>query len=421
MVYVLDCNGKAIMPCTNSIARLLLKEGKAKCVRRTPFTIKLKYSLVKVYTQKLIMGIDTGSSKVGYAVVNLRSNVYYLSQVEIRNDISAKMERRSKYRRNRRSRKTRYRKARWLNRRNSIRTNRFSPTMVSKLWSHLKEVSFIESILPIFKIVIETGTFDPHRLKNPDITHNRKLYSKGLNYGFENTKAYVLDRDGYTCQHCGAKSKNIRMEVHHIIFRKNNGSDEESNLITLCEDCHSDLHKGLIVLRKNGKRKNNLKHATQMNSIRVQLLKILTGAEETFGYITKIHRMYSGLPKEHYYDALVIANIYNFRYDKTSIVFKNTSILYKKCISKGDFQQTKGVRSEKRIPTGKILGFRKFDKVSYKNQDYFIKGRMSSGYAILMDIDSNKIDLKPIPKLKLLKRRCARKSWIISQKTIVNI
>ena len=35
-VYVLNKEGKPLMPCRPVIARLLLKEGKAKCIRRTP-------------------------------------------------------------------------------------------------------------------------------------------------------------------------------------------------------------------------------------------------------------------------------------------------------------------------------------------------------------------------------------------------
>ena len=72
----------------------------------------------------------------------------------------------------------------------------------------------------------------------------------------------------------------------------------------------------------------------------------------------------------------------------------------------------------KPIPTGKLFGFRKFDKVQYKGKEYFIKGRMSSGYAILMDIEGNKVDLKPIPKFSKMKRESARKTWITIQKTI---
>jgi len=41
--------------------------------------------------------------------------------------------------------------------------------MVSKINSHLKEIKFVKSILPITKIIIETATFDPHALKNPEV------------------------------------------------------------------------------------------------------------------------------------------------------------------------------------------------------------------------------------------------------------
>lgn len=63
-----------------------------------------------------------------------------------------------------------------------------------------------------------------------------------------------------------------------------------------------------------------------------------------------------------------------------------------------DYQQTKGIRSEQPITTGKICGFRKFDKVKYFGKEYFIKGRMSTGYAILMDISGKKIDFGNMPK-----------------------
>jgi len=146
VVYVINCDGKPLMPCQPVIARLLLKQGKAKVIKRTPFTIKLLYQTTS-YTQPLTLGIDTGSSKIGSAVVNDKNEVVYLSQVEVRNDIADKMKQRAKYRRNRRYRKTRYRKARWLNRKNSIKKDRFSPTMTSKINSHLKEIKFVKSIL----------------------------------------------------------------------------------------------------------------------------------------------------------------------------------------------------------------------------------------------------------------------------------
>jgi hypothetical protein len=257
--------------------------------------------------------------------------------------------------------------------------------------------------------VLETGTFDPHALKNPDVLRHKWLYQKGINYGFANTKAYVLTRDSHTCQHCKGKSKERRLEVHHIIFRSQSGSDDASNLLTLCKTCHDGLHAGTVTLKQKGAKKGTQLHATQMNGIRVQLLKRVQ-SEETWGFVTKEHRLLAGLPKEHVFDAAIIATW------GRKPVFQTTSVILKRCIPDGDYQQTKGKHSQQRVTTGKIMGFRKFDKVRYRDQDYFIKGRMSTGYAILMDQAFNKVDLKPIPKFEHMKRVSARASWIMHQK-----
>jgi len=405
MVYVISKTGTPLMPCQNVVARLLLKDGMAKCIRRTPFTIKLLNDTTK-YTQPLTHGVDTGSDTIGSAVSDENGNIVYRAEVKVRNDIPEKMTQRANYRRNRRNRKTRYREARWRHRGNSIKTDRFSPTMTSKIDSHLKEIRFVGSILPIAKLILETGTFDPHALKNPEVLDNKWLYQKGINYGYANTKAYVLHRDGHICQYCANRSKDRQLEVHHILYRSEQGSDEAENLITLCKTCHVRVHSHLIEIR-GGKRKGNLSHATQMNSIRIQLLKRLD-CEETYGYITKEHRQLYGLEKTHSNDAAVIAS------QGKAVTFKTDEILLKKCIPDGDYQQTKGNRSEQRIPTGKIQGIRKNDKVFYKGSEYFIKGRMTTGYAILMDIDGRKVDLKPIPKFTKMTRMNARTSWMVA-------
>lgn len=411
LVYVLNHNEEPLMPCKPVVARLLLKDKRAKVVRRCPFTIKLLQPSQE-YKQPIALGIDTGSSKLGSAAVDNQGNVLYLGEVEVRNDVTENMKQRAMYRRNRRNRKTRYRQPRFLNRKNSIQTGRFPPTIKSKLHSHLKEIGFVKSLLPITETVIEGASFDPHALKNPAVLSNKWLYQRGTNFGFANTKAFVLDRDGYTCQHCFGKSKDHRLHVHHILFRRDGGSDDESNLIALCKTCHTRLHDGEIALKKNGKRKGHLKHASQMNVLRVQLLA-QTQATETFGFVTKEIRQFWNLPKEHYFDAVAIAS------QGSPLVFKTLSVVLKKCVADGDYQLSKGNRSEQRIETGKIGGFRKFDKVAYAGQEFFIKGRMSTGYAILMDISGAKIDLKPIPKFTKMERVSARKSWIITTKTIV--
>lgn len=415
MVYVLSKNGQPLMP-TNRHGKVkhLLKDGKAKVVKRCPFTIKLLYNSTN-YTQDLILGVDTGSGTIGTAVSKNNGDIVYMAEVIVRNDITDKMTQRAKYRRNRRNRKTRYRKARFLNRKNSNKSNRFSPTMISKLHSHVKEIEFVKSILPITTLVLETGRFDTHLLKNPNLANPKVRhwgYQKGINYGFENTKAYVLNRDNYTCQCCKGKHKDSKLEVHHIIYRSQNGSDEESNLIALCHTCHKDLHSGKISTKLSGKVKGNLKYATQMNSIRKQLFRLYPNAIETFGYVTKANRLHLGVDKKHYCDACTIATQGN--------VFNVKGNLYKKkCVSEGDFQQTKGIRSEQPITTGKICGFRKYDKVKYFGKEYFIKGRMSTGYAILMNINGEKTDFSYLPrgfktpKLSNCKRVTARTSQMI--------
>ena len=416
MVYVLTKDNKPLMPTNrHGHVRRLLKAGKAKVVRRMPFTIKLLYETPE-NVQELTLGVDTGSSVIGNAVSTNDGKIVYTSKIIIRNDIKKKMDRRRTYRRNRRNRKTRYRKARFNYRRNSIRSDRFSPTMISKYHSHIKEIEFIKSILPITKLVLETGTFDPHLLKDPSLA-NPKIakwgYQKGTNYGFENTKAMVLNRDGYKCHICKTKKQGVKLEVHHIIFRSNGGGDSPENLITLCHNCHEKLHHGEIKLKLKGEPKGQLKHATQMNSIRIQLLKYYPEAIETFGYITKANRQNLNIAKDHHLDACVIAS------EGRTITNLNELVYIKRDIPRGDMQQTKGVRSKLRIETGKIHGFRKFDKVRYFGREYFIKGRMSSGYAVLMDIYGKKVDFSHLgngnrtPKLTLCKRISSRRNRLI--------
>ena len=92
----------------------------------------------------------------------------------------------------------------------------------------------------------------------------------------------------------------------------------------------------------------------------------------------------------------------------------------KKCVSKGDFQQTKGIRSEQPITTSKICGFRKFDKVRYFGKEYFIKGRRSTGHVVLMSVDGTKADFSAMPrgfktpKMANLKRLEARSGWVVA-------
>lgn len=416
-VYVISKDGQPLMPTKRfGKVRRLLKSNKAKVIKRCPFTIKLLYEPNTTIVQEVILGVDTGSKHIGIACV-ANEEVLYQSQVELRVDIKSNMDGRRQTRRFRRNRKTRYRKSRFLNRANSTKKDRLPPSVRHKVQAHIDEIEFCKKILPVSKIVLEVSQFDTHLMKNPALISEKLRhwgYQKGFNYEFSSRREAILNRDKYTCRICG--KKHTRLEVHHIIYRSQGGTDDENNLITLCEDCHDKLHKGKLTLDKKP-RKMNLKYATHMSIIRSQLLKVYPKVIETFGFITKENRNHLNLPKDHYIDACVIAS--------GGKDFKlNNEIFYKRRVAKGDYQLIKGIRGEKVIPVGKIQGFRKFDKVKYFGKEYFIKGRMSSGFALLMDIFNNKIDFSYMskgyktPKLSNLKRLSARSSCLVMSKVV---
>ena len=415
MVYVISKHGQPLMPCSkHGKIKRLLKSGKARVIRRCPFTIQLTYD-VPNYRQEVVLGQDTGSKHVGTACVS-NNKVLYQSQMELRDDIKSKMDDRRSHRRFRRN-KLRYREARWNNRGNSIKKDRYSPTLKSKFDSHVKEIEFCKKILPISKIVLETEKFDTQLMKKPWLQQYGWAYQKGVNYGYANARAHALDRDSYTCQLCG--KKHTHLEVHHIIWRSQDGSDELDNLITLCKDCHDAIHDGTKMLKLRGKKKSTLRYATQMSVLRSMLLKRYHNAIETFGFVTKANREVMGLGKDHYIDAVVIAN-------GGQSVELNSDIFYKKCVTKQSRSMRRGICGEKTIPLGKVCGFRKFDKVEYLGQECFVKARRSSGAFVLMDIFGQTLKFKPIggvdnPSYKKLKRLDTRKSVLIERREAIPV
>jgi len=378
LVYVLNKDGKPLMPCKPSKARKLLNACKAKVVVRVPFVIKLLHGSAG-YRQPIIAGMDTGSKTIGCAAI-ANNKVVYQSEVAIRTDVSKKMQQRAMYRKTRRGRKCRYRPARWANRASMRATGRLAPSMYSKLYSHLREKKQLEAILPITCWKVETASFDIHKILNPEISGI--AYQQGKQQGFYNVKAYILHRDNYTCQSKITVKHSVKLHVHHIIFKSQGGSDMPSNLITLCESCHNDLHAGKFSLK--GK-KSNTKHPTEVGIIKSQLKKIWE-FEETFGFETKFKReKLLKLPKTHYYDAVAIC------YNENEFIQQGISVLHKRHVAAGSYQHSKGKRSEKRIPVGKLFGLRKFDYIQTTQGTGFVKGKRSTGYFALETILGKKI------------------------------
>lgn len=93
------------------------------------------------------------------------------------------------------------------------------------------------------------------------LTHNDRKDLKPGQYLLENpkpipafsrevskeTRAFVLDRNGFTCQMCGAvagephpydSSRKTRLHIGHIVDKSKGGTDDPSNLRAICSVCN---------------------------------------------------------------------------------------------------------------------------------------------------------------------------------------
>ena len=376
------------MPTTrHGKVRRLLKDKKAVVVNLCPFTIKLMY-ITPDYKQEIALGVDAGTKHVGLSATT-KSKELYASEVILRNDIVDLLSTRRELRRTRRY-KLRYRKPRFNNRVKSNRSGWIAPSVRYKIDAHIRVINNACSILPISHIVIEVAQFDTQKIKNPDISG--KEYQEGDQLGFWNVREYVLTRDEHKCQHCKGKSKDKILNVHHIESRKT-GGNSPSNLITLCETCHKEYHKGNIKLKV--KRGTSLRDAAAMGIMKWKLLdklkSLFPNVSMTFGYITKYNRIHNNIEKSHISDAFVISKNFKAKrlgyYFKEKLVRRHNRQIHKTKILKG------GKRKMNQAPF-KVFGFRLFDKVEFQGNEYFIYARRLSGYFNIRDINSeNKKDV----------------------------
>lgn len=51
-------------------------------------------------------------------------------------------------------------------------------------------------------------------------------------------RQYVFERDGYQCRGCGRGDRTVKLTIDHIIPIAKNGSNDISNLQTLCMKCN---------------------------------------------------------------------------------------------------------------------------------------------------------------------------------------
>lgn len=401
MVYVLNINGQPLMPTQrHGKVRRLLKAGKAKVIKRCPFTIQLLYE-TQDNVQPVSLGVDAGSKYIGISATT-EEIVLYEAEIELRNDIVKLLSDRMEQRRGRRNRKTRYRKPRFNNRRR--KDGWLAPSVQNKVDSHLTAIRKVYEILPVTKVIVEVASFDIQKIKNLDIKGTE--YQKGEQLGFWNVREYVLWRDNHTCQCCKGKSKDKVLNVHHIESRKT-GGNAPNNLITLCETCHKEYHNGTIVLPNAIKRGMRFRDAAFMNIMRwtlyENLKKIYNNVSLTYGYITKNVRINNGLSKSHYFDARCIsgnptAKPLGYYFYQRKVRCHNRKI-HKCKINKG------GIRKRNQAAFV-VHGFRLYDKVRWDGHECFIFGRRSTGRMDLRLLDGTHINASVgFKNLKLLEKR----------------
>ena len=304
-VFVKDKNGKPLNPTNPARARKLLNRGRAKVVKRNPFTIMIiDRKKENSYTQNVTLGIDAGYNKVGFSAIN-NSEELISGELELRGDLSKKLEQKANYRRTRRSRKTRYRQPRFDNRKGSKPKGWLAPSIKHKKDSHIKLVKMLKKILPIEKVIVEVAKFDQQKIQNPEI--NGVEYQQGTLQGY-NVRNYLLKKFDYQCAYCG--KKNIPLEIEHIIPKSRGGSNRVSNLTISCHDCNQSKDDqtatefGYPEIQKRAQK--TLKSTAFMNIVRWKMVNQLD-CDYTFGHITKKKRIEQNLEKTHYNDAFVIA------------------------------------------------------------------------------------------------------------------
>lgn len=77
-VYVLNMRGNPLMPCSPRKAKILLKQGKARVIKRSPFTIQLTKATGET-KQEVVLGVDTGHSNVGVSAISDKEELFWVT------------------------------------------------------------------------------------------------------------------------------------------------------------------------------------------------------------------------------------------------------------------------------------------------------------------------------------------------------
>ena len=180
--FVVDKEGRPLLPCHPARSRKLLRKGAAKVVQVVPFTIQLKRTIEDA-GGSFTTGVDDGSKYVGVAVVNDKTNeVIFKGQINLRQDVKRLMEQRRNYRYSRRSRNLRHRKPRFDNRIGW----KLPPSIRCRKETILRFLKDIMKRVKIVKVVVEEVKFN----------HTKHRWGKQFSL-VEQGKKYLKEQIGF--------------------------------------------------------------------------------------------------------------------------------------------------------------------------------------------------------------------------------
>lgn len=316
-VAVLSSTGQKLMPTSNYKARKLLKSGRAEIYAYRPiFTIRLK-DRKEGETQPIEYACDTGYQHVGVSIKSEKHEFVH-AQYDMLSDETERHNDCRKYRRTRRTHK-RYRKPRFDSR--SKKNKEMAPSLRHRRENQINLFESFCKVMPITSATFEMGKFDTQLLQaiaDGEPLPEGKDYQQGSKYLFQTEREAVFSRDHYTCQVCGKSIKDgVILHTHHIGFWKGYRSNRISNLLTVCEHCHTAKnHKSGGALWGMEPKSTNLSAATYMSTVRWSMYRELVlkhpeiDIHIQYGAKTSVTRKSLHLPKTHANDAYCIGSLH---------------------------------------------------------------------------------------------------------------
>lgn len=98
---------------------------------------------------------------------------------------------------------------------------------------------------PVTRMMLREGLFQDARsfVSLPGDDGESHLFLYGQDWQEQRSRSFR--RDGYICQECHETVASWKIEPHHIIKKSKGGSDDLTNLRTLCggeKGCHKNAH-----------------------------------------------------------------------------------------------------------------------------------------------------------------------------------